>query len=228
MIDRQMEENSADTSMNTTTTTTPPPTALFLLKFPKIILGLLSICWIKASFAFVEPLLALRLEKHFHVRLSHIGMIFSLANIVYVPAVYLSQYLPRHGNGQRRTIAISVMLTPLGIYLLGSDSLSVLIVAVTLCGILQAPVWVHLLPWMQEEAFKLHPVPEHKQFVNDITSSMYNSSNTLGQAVGYIIDLLMASHGFSQMTHMVALLVFVQGATFYMQNSILILWRRKR
>jgi MFS family permease len=176
----------------------------------------------------VEPLLALRLETHFHIRLSHIGMIFSLNNIVYVPAVYLSQYLPRHGNEQCRTIAISVMLTPMGVYLLSSDSLSVLIVAVTLCGILQAPVWVHLLPWMQEEAFKLHPVLEHRQLVNDITSSIYNSSNTLGQAVGYIFDLLMASHGFAQMTLMVALLVFIQGAIFYMQDSFLILWRKKR
>jgi MFS family permease len=228
MIDRQMDENSANISMTTTASTTPQPTAHSLLKFPKIILGLLSICWIKASFAFVEPLLTLRLEKHFHIRLSHIGMIFSLANIVYVPAVYLSQYLPRHGNEQCRTIAISIMLTPMGVYLLGSDSLSVLIVAVTLCGILQAPVWVHLLPWMQEEAFKLHPVLEHRQLVNDITSSIYNSSNTLGQAVGYIIDLLMTSHGFAQMTHMVALLVFIQGAIFYMQDSILILWRKMR
>lgn len=76
MIDRQIEEISANImsmTTTTTTTTTPQPTALLPIKFPKVILRLLSICWIKASFAFVEPLLALRLEKHFHVRLSHMG-----------------------------------------------------------------------------------------------------------------------------------------------------------
>ena len=107
------------------------------------------------------------------------------------------------------------MLTPVSVLLMGSNSFSVLIWGAVLIGILQAPVWVHLLPWMQEESLKLFPDPDHKQRVNDLTASMYNSFMTLGQAVGYSIGPLMASQGFSQTTRMVALLIFFQSALFY-------------
>jgi MFS family permease len=191
------------------------PSAISLLRFPKMLLAALTMCWIKVSWAFFEPLLAIRLDNFFHVGTREIGFIFSIASITYVPTVYLSQYLPRHGIGRHRTIATSVMLTPLTVLLMGSNSFPVLILGVVLRGILQAPVWVHLLPWMQEESLKLFPDPDHKQCVNDLTASIYNSFMTLGQVVGYSIGPLMASRGFSQTTQMVALLIFFQSALFY-------------
>lgn len=191
------------------------PSTMSLLRFPKMLIAALTICWIKVSWAFFEPLLAIRLDNFFHVGTREIGIIFSIASIAYVPMVYLSQYLPRHGIGRHRTIATSVMLTPVSVLLMGSNSFSVLILGAVLIGILQAPVWVHLLPWMQEESLKLFPDPDHKQCVNDLTASIYNSFMTLGQAVGYSIGPLMASQGFSQTTRMVALLIFFQSALFY-------------
>jgi MFS family permease len=193
----------------------PQPSAISLLRFPKMLLAALTICCIKVSWAFFEPVLAIRLDNFFHVGTREIGMIFSLASISYVPAVYLSQYLPRHGIGRHRTIALSVVLTPIYVLLMGSNSFPVLIFGVLLCGIFQAPVWVHLLPWMQEESLKLFPDPDCKQCVNDLTASIYNTFMTLGQVVGYSIGPLMASQGFARSTQMVALLVFFQSILFF-------------
>ena len=191
------------------------PSAISLLRFPKMLFAALTMCWIKVSWAFFEPLLAIRLVNFFNVGTREIGIIFSIASIAYVPAVYLSQYLPRHGIGRHRTISTSVMLTPISVLLMGSNSFPVLILGAVLIGLLQAPVWIHLLPWMQEESLKLFPDPGHKQCVNDLTASIYNSFMTLGQVVGYSIGPLMVSQGFYQKTQMVALLVFFQSALFY-------------
>jgi hypothetical protein len=107
------------------------------------------------------------------------------------------------------------MLTPLAVLLVGSDSLAVLIVGVTLNGILPTPVWVHLLPWMQEEALKLFPDPNTSRCVNDLTATIYNSFLTLGQVVGYVTGPLLASRGFARTTQMVALLTFIQSLLFF-------------
>jgi len=196
-------------------TATPQVSAISLLKFPKILLGALTLCWVDVTWSFMEPLLSKQLDHNFDVSMSEIGMIFSISSIVYVPMVYLVQFLPSQGKGRHRTISIAVMLTPLAVLLVGSNSLAVLIMGVTLNGILPTPVWVHLLPWMQEEALKLFPDPNTSRRVNDLTATIYNSFLTLGQVVGYITGPLLASRGFARTTQMVALLTFIQSILFF-------------
>jgi hypothetical protein len=70
---------------------------------------------------------------------------------------------------------------------------------------------VHRLPWMQEQA--LVKFPHHKQCVNDMTASIYNTS--LGRLVGYSIGPLLASEGFDRTTQLVALLASVYSILFW-------------
>lgn len=73
------------------------PTTLSLLKFRTILIGASSILWINVSWTAIEPLLpAKRLDSLHGVGKKGIGVIFSLSSIIYVPSVFLVQYLPRH------------------------------------------------------------------------------------------------------------------------------------
>jgi predicted MFS family arabinose efflux permease len=211
-----VDKSEIDITAYDRSTSGQAPSAISLLGFPKVLLAALTMCWISVSWALFEPLLAIRLSDYFHVGTGDIGMIFALTSIAYVPAVYLSQYLPRHGGiGRRRTISISVVLSAITVMLMGSDSFPVLMLGTASRGMLQAPVWVHLLPWMQEESLKRFPDPGHEQLVNDLTASLYNSSMKLGQVVGYSIGPLMTSLGFARTTRAVALLMCFQSVLFY-------------
>ena len=200
-------------------------TTISLLKFPKILIGAQTILFVNTSWTFLEPLLAKRLDN-FHVGKKGIGIIFSSSSIVYVPTVFLVQYLPtRHVY----TITISVLITPLAVLLTGFNSLPLVVCGVMLLGILPTPVFVMLLPWMNEESQLLFP--NKKRRVNDITASIYNSFMTLGQVVGYLIGPMMKSHGFTQTTKLVAFLIFVQSILFYFGAEGYIRykkWRRTR
>ena len=184
------------------------PTTLSLLKFRTILIGASSILWINVSWTAIEPLLAKRLDS-LHVGKKGIGIIFSLSSIIYVPSVFLVQYLPRHVL----TISLSIMLTPIAVLLTGVKSLPSVLVGIILLGILPTPVWVQLLPWIQEESTILFP--DTKRHLNDTIASIYNSSMTLGQLVGYTIGPLMSSYGFTRMTQIVACLIFLQSMLFY-------------
>jgi MFS family permease len=188
--------------------------AMSLLKFPNILLAAFSICWVMVAWAFLEPLLAKQLDSNFNVGNKGIGIIFSLTSIIYVPATLLVQYIP--GSIERRTtISISLVLTPIAVLFVGSNSLQLVILGVGLLGLLPAPVWVMLLPWMQEEAAMVFPHPDTKLYANDLTASIYNSFMTLGKVLGYGIGSLLGSKGFTRTTQMVALLVFVHSIVFY-------------
>ncbi|KAL7542390.1 hypothetical protein ACHAXR_012031 [Thalassiosira sp. AJA248-18] len=191
------------------------PTAISLLKFPKILFAATTIMWINVSWTFIEPLLAKRLNNHFHVGKKQIGLIFSLSNIIYVPTVFLVQYLPRHRRWRHWTISISTMLTPLAVLLIGSNAYSLVILGIILIGLLPTPVWIMLLPFMQDESTMLFPDTDLKRCVNDVTAGIYNSFMTLGQVVGYTIGPLMGSHGFAMTTQLVAVLIFLQSMLFY-------------
>jgi len=184
------------------------PTTLSLLKFRTILIGASSILWINVSWTAIEPLLAKRLDS-LHVGKKGIGIIFSLSSIIYVPSVFLVQYLPRHVL----TISLSIMLTPIAVLLTGVKSLPSVLVGIILLGILPTPVWVQLLPWIQEESTILFP--DTKRHLNDTIASIYNSSMTLVQLVGYTIGPLMSSYGFTRMTQIVACLIFLQSMLFY-------------
>jgi hypothetical protein len=97
----------------------------------------------------------------------------------------------------------------------GSNSLTILILGVVLLGIFPTPVFVMLLPWMQEKALDLYPDPNVSRLVNDLTATIYNTALTMGQITGYILGPLLASRGFSQTTKLVALLTFCQGVMFF-------------
>jgi hypothetical protein len=89
------------------------------------------------------------------------------------------------------------MLLPVAVLLMGSNRfLSALILGNILDYVLEGPIVVRLLPWMQEQA--LVKYPHHKQCVNDMTASIYNTS--LGRLVGYSIGPLLASEGFDRTT----------------------------
>ena len=83
---------------------------------------------------------------------------------------------------------LSIMLTPIAVLLTGVKSLPSVLVGIILLGILPTPVWVQLLPWIQEESTILFP--DTKRHLNDTIASIYNSSMTLGQLVGYTIGPL--------------------------------------
>ncbi|KAL3756602.1 hypothetical protein ACHAWU_010410 [Discostella pseudostelligera] len=186
--------------------------ALSLLEFPVILLAACSICWAMVTWAFLEPLLAKQLDNAFNVGNKGIGIIFSLTSIVYVPATLLVQYIPS-SIGRRKTIFISLLLTPIVVLLVGSNSLPLVVVGVGLLGLIPAPVWVMLLPWMQDETVTLFPDPDTKLKANDLIASIYNSFMTLGKVVGYTIGSL--SSGFARTTQTVALLISVHSILFY-------------
>jgi len=192
-----------------------PASALSLLKFPKLLIGAMTLTWIDVTWSFLEPLLSKHLDHTFDVSMSEIGVIFSITSIVYVPAVYLVQFLPSSGQGRHRTISAAVMLSPIGVLCVGSNSLTILILGVVLLGIFPTPVFVMLLPWMQEKALDLYPDPNVSRLVNDLTATIYNTALTMGQITGYILGPLLASRGFSQTTKLVALLTFSQGVIFF-------------
>ena len=162
---------------------------------------------VNLSWTSIEPLLATRLDNTFHIGSKQIGLIFSLSNIIYVPTVFLVQYLPKHV----RTLSISIMLTPIAVLFVGSSSLSMVVIGVILLGLLPTPCWIQLLPWMQEQTIMLYP---DQPKANDITASIYNSAMTSGQVVGYLLGPLLGSKGFTRMTHIVALLITCQGIVF--------------
>ena len=185
-----------------------------VLKFPAIFFAATTIMWINVSWTCIEPLLAKRLDN-FNVGKKEIGIIFSLTNMVYVPAVFLARYLPKRFTLRHKIISLSTMLTPIAVLFVGSSTFWLTIVGVGLLGLLPTPVWIMLLPFMQEEAMMLFPDPKMKRRVNDITAGIYNSFMTLGQVLGYGIGSLIGSHGFAGMTKIVALLIFLQGMIFY-------------
>jgi MFS family permease len=203
-------ETTVDTNLSQ-----QPISALSLLKFPKLLIGALTLTWIDVTWSFLEPLLSKHLDHTFDVSMSEIGVIFSITSIVYVPAVYLVQFLPSSGQGRHRTISAAVMLSPIGVLCVGSNSLTILILGVVLLGIFPTPVFVMLLPWMQEKALDLYPDPNVSRLVNDLTATIYNTALTMGQITGYILGPLLASRGFSQTTKLVALLTFCQGVMFF-------------
>lgn len=190
----------------------PPPTIIALLRCPPILIGALTAALLGFINCYFEPLMTIRLEKKFHIGKRGIGLIYSIFNIAFLPAVYLSQYLPSQGRARHQIIAISVMLLPVAVLLMGSNRfLSALLLGNILDCVLEGPIVVHLLPWMQEQALVYYP--HHKQCVNDMTASIYNTS--LGRLVGYSIGPILASEGFDRTTRLVALLAFFQFILFY-------------
>lgn len=185
-----------------------------LLKVPNILLAAMSICWVMVTWAFLEPLLAKHLDNHFNVGNKGIGIIFSLTSIVYVPATLLVQYIPS-SIGRRTTISVSLLLTPIAVLFICSNLLPLVVLGVGLLGLLPAPVWVLLLPWMQEESLALFHHPDTKLYANDLTASIYNSFMTFGKVLGYFIGSLLGSAGFARTTQSVAMLVFVHAILFY-------------
>lgn len=190
------------------------PTTLSLIMTPKIFISATSITCINVSATFLEPILAKRLDS-FDVGKKQIGLIFSVANIVYLPVVFLVQYLPKDRSGRHRIIAMSTFLTIIAVLLVGCNQLSLVVIGIGLTGLLPTPVWVFLLPFMQEESTITFQGAKSKRRLNDITSGMYNSFMTLGQVIGYLIDPIFGGVGFYFTTRFVAILLLLQSFLFY-------------
>ena len=164
---------------------TPIPTTLTLLRQPKITCSALTILWISASWCFLEPILAKRLVQ-FDLGKLGIGVMFALSNLVYVPTAFFIQYIPMRYYDKHVVIAISILLTPIGVLFVGASSLPFVTLGVLLLGFFPTPVWILLLPTMQEDVSNLFSNRSHKRCVNDLTAGIYNLFMTLGQIVGYV------------------------------------------
>ena len=161
------------------------PTTSSLLRHPKITCSALTILWISASWCFLEPILAKRLVQ-FDLGKLGIGVIFALSNLVYVPTAFFIQYIPMRFFDKHVVIAISILLTPIGVLFVGASSLPFMTLGVLLLGFFPTPVWILLLPTMQEDVSNLFSSRNHKRCVNDLTAGIYNLFITLGQIVGYV------------------------------------------
>ena len=200
----------------TSTPTTVQPTIMHLLKHPRILVSALCITWINVSWTFVEPILASRLDAFFHLGKKEIGVIFSLSNVVYIPAAFLLQFVFVGSNMRRRRFIIlfSIAFTPLAVLLIGSNSIQCLIFGMLLLGLLPTPVWIMLLPSMQEDSLDIYP--HHRRVANDLTAGIYNSFMIFGQVVGYVIGpALNASVGFGNTTWIVGGLILIQSISYY-------------
>jgi MFS family permease len=186
------------------------PTTVNLLRHTKITCAAMTILWISASWSFLEPILAKRLLT-FNLGKREIGVMFALSNLVYVPTAFCIQYVPMRYIEKHTIIAISIILTPIGVLLVGVNSLSMLTLGILFMGFFPTPVWIMLLPSMQEDASTLFSNQDQKRCVNDLTAGIYNLFITLGQIVGYIIGpLVNQSYGVETTTRIVAGFIFVQ------------------
>ena len=205
------------TDVTLTSSTALRPTIMHLLKHPRILVSALCITWVNVSWTFVEPILSLRMSS-FHLGKKEIGVIFSLSNVVYIPAVLLLQYAFVGSNMRRRRfiVLISIAFTPLAVLLIGSHSVLFLVFGMLLLGLLPTPVWIMLLPSMQEDALAIYPDTRHCRVANDLTAGIYNSFMILGQVVGYVIGpALNAIVGFGKTTWIVGGLILTQAILYY-------------
>ena len=216
----QCNERQPLLPMTTDVTLTPPttfqPTIMHLLKHPRILVSALCISWINVSWTFVEPILASRLDVFFHLGKKEIGVIFSLSNVVYIPTAFLLQFAFFGSNMRRRRFIIlfSIAFTPLAVLLIGSNSIQCLITGMLLLGLLPTPVWIMLLPSMQEDSLDIYP--HHRRVVNDLTAGIYNSFMIFGQVIGYVIGpALNASVGFGNTAWIVGGLILIQAISYY-------------
>jgi MFS family permease len=210
----------ADIAITTSSATTTPlrPTITHLLKHPRILVSALCITWINVSWTFVEPILAKRLDTFFHLGRKEIGVIFSLSNFVYIPATYLLQFAFVGSNMRKRRfiVLVSTAMTPLAVLLIGSNSIHCLIFGMLLLGLFPSPVWVMLLPSMQDDALTIFPHTRHRRVANDLTAGIYNSFMVFGQVVGYLIGpMLNMTLGFGKTTMVVGGLILMQAILYY-------------
>ena len=164
----------------------------------------------------MEPILASRLDVFFHLGKKEIGVIFSLSNVVYIPTAFLLQFAFFGSNMRRRRFIIlfSIAFTPLAVLLIGSNSIQCLITGMLLLGLLPTPVWIMLLPSMQEDSLDIYP--HHRRVVNDLTAGIYNSFMIFGQVIGYVIGpALNASVGFGNTAWIVGGLILIQAISYY-------------
>ena len=222
---RQFKENNNERqplltmSMNVASTVTADakPTIIHLLKHPRILFSALCITWSNVSWTFVEPILATRLDTYFHLGKKEIGVLFSLSNFVYIPSAFLLQFALVGSRKRRMMIFLSTAVTPLAVLLVGSTSIHWLITGILLLGLLPTPVFVMLLPSMQEDALAVYQDNvRYRRMANDLTAGMFNSFLSLGQVLGYCLGpTLNAMVGFSTTTWAVAGLIMIQAILYY-------------
>ncbi len=206
------------TDVTLTSSTALRPTIAHLLNHPRILVSALCITWINFAWTFVEPILSLRMSSFFHLGKKEIGVIFSLSNVVYIPAVFLLQnaFVGLKMKRRRFIVLISITFTPLAVLLIGSNSVLFLVFGMLLLGLLPTPVWIILLPSMQEDALAIYPDTRHCRMANDLTAGIYNSFMIFGQVVGYILGpALNVTVGFYYTTWIVSGLILAQAILYY-------------
>lgn len=209
---------ATDVTLASSSSTALRPTVIHLVKHPRILVSALCITWVNVAWTFVEPILSLRMSTRFHLGKKEIGVIFSLSNVVYIPAAFLLQYAFVGSNVRRRRfiILLSIAFTPLAVLLIGSNSVLFLVCGMLLLGLLPTPVWIMLLPSMQEDALAIYPDTCHCRVANDLTAGIYNSFMIFGQVVGYIIGpALNVTVGFGNTTWIVSCLILTQAILYY-------------
>jgi cyanate permease len=157
-----------------------------------------------------DPILAKRLLR-FDLGKREIGVMFALSNIIYVPTAFFIQYIPKRYVQKHTIISISILLTPVGVLLIGANSLSSITLGILMLGFFPTPLWIFLLPSMQEDCSNLFANQCQKRRLNYLTAGIYNFFITLGQIVGYIIGpLANQRYGATTTSQMVAAFIFIQ------------------
>ena len=77
--------------------------------------------------------------------------------ILYVPTAFFVQYVPMKNIKKHTVVAISTLLTPIRVLLVGISSLSIMTLGFLMLGLFPTPVWIVLFPSMQEDASFLFP-----------------------------------------------------------------------
>ena len=206
-------ESQIDDTSNRASDVDGGPGMLSLASDLTLLIAVSSITWVNISWTFLEPILAKHLEQAFGLGNKQIGLVFSSSNFIYVPAVFLVQCLPQ--RNRHRTLTMSILMTAVCAILVGSKNLAVSILGVVSIGVLPTPVWVMLLPYLQDEALKAFPDVTSRRRLNDRVVGLYNSFMTLGSLVGYSLGPICGYYGFSAATRIVALLISGQSILFY-------------
>jgi predicted MFS family arabinose efflux permease len=117
------------------------------------------------------------------------------------------------------------------VLLIGTNSLSSITLGILMLGFFPTPLWIFLLPSMQEDCSNIFANQCQKRRLNDLTAGIYNFFITLGQIVGYIIGpLANQRYGATTTSQMVAAFIFLQFFVYYFgvaMSDRSTSWRRK-
>lgn len=154
--------------------------------------GLFAQVLIYASIGFLQPVLALHLQKY-GLETFWIGIYFSAPAIMYLIGALL---LPCYNNfiGRRGLIFIAFLLLNASVFMIGTspilnfkDTAKWIFAGLSLCGFSAAAITIPLLPEMLDQIGKTYPGLKDSEELSDATAGYFNCCLGVGEALGPII-----------------------------------------